>query len=384
MSGRAEIVVGVSLPQSGRYASSAGVYYSRAYDLWTRQVNEAGGLLGRPVRLLVYDDGSEPSATGENYRRLVHDDDVDLLLGPCHSVLVEAAAPVVESAKRLLLQGSGSSHEIFRQGREYLFLCWSGSDYDYPKSFLELMARSRPGGPPLKAALVYTDGRIGNAVALGTRHHARELGIDLVFDEAIGDPPVDYPDLMRRVREAGPDVVAIGLDHVRADKPMHESVQAAREVGFGGSQLWLSDNPAPRDAELGEAIDGVFMRGSWVWTDASPLSRAFATAFREAFGQPPEYHSAGGYACCQVLQQAVTATGTCDSAALRGYLLQASFETVVGPLRFTPSGLPEAAIQLCQWQGGRLEIVYPEAAKTAAARLAPGPSLDWHPGRSRA
>lgn len=127
-----EVVIGVSLPKTGRYASKAGLVYERAYNLWLDEINQRGGLLGKRVRFLVYDDGSPLEKAAENYRRLIHDDNVPLLLGPCHSVLVEAAAPVVEGARRLLLQGSGSSHEIFRQGRKYLFLCWPGCDFDYP------------------------------------------------------------------------------------------------------------------------------------------------------------------------------------------------------------------------------------------------------------
>ena len=95
-----EVTIGVSLPKTGRYAQSAGIVYERAYNLWLNEINQKGGLLGRAVRLLVYDDGSTPEKAAENYRRLIHDDGVPLLLGPCHSVLVEAAAPVVESARR--------------------------------------------------------------------------------------------------------------------------------------------------------------------------------------------------------------------------------------------------------------------------------------------
>ena len=153
-----EIVVGVSLPNSGRYQPHAGIYYTRAYGMWERQINAAGGLLGKPVRLLVYDDASEEQQTRENYRRLIHEDNVDLLLGPCHSNLTEACARVVEEAGRLLLQGSGSSHELFRKGREWLFLCWSGVDYDYPKSFLEFVTKQ--AGRDRKVALVYTDWRL--------------------------------------------------------------------------------------------------------------------------------------------------------------------------------------------------------------------------------
>ncbi len=362
-----KITVGVSLPRAGRYAKTAAVYYSRAYDLWLQQVNQRGGLLGKPVELRVYDDESQPAHAAENYQRLIFEDQVELLLGPCHSALVEAVAPIVEDAHKLLVQGSGSSHEIFRKGRKYLFLCWSGCDFDYPKSFFEFMLSKQEKVSTKRAALAYTDGRIGNAVALGVKHYARLHGVELVCEEVIGDSPVDYAGLMGRVKASNPDVVLVGLDHVRPDKPMHECVFNALKVGLKPAQLWLSDNPSPRDLEVGDAINGVFMRGSWVPVAKDPLSREFTASFKSAYGGDPEYHSAGGYACCQVLERVVQHTGSWDNEALRENMFKLEFDTVMGRLRFGQDGLPLATIQLCQWQNGTLEIVYPDSAKTRDA-----------------
>ncbi|MDA0797901.1 MAG: ABC transporter substrate-binding protein [Chloroflexi bacterium] len=362
------LTVGVSLPLTGRFEKSAGVYYDRAYRLWEKQINLDGGLLGRPVELVVYDDESEAAKTGENYARLIDGDHVDLLLGPCHSFLVEAAAPIVEAAGKLLIQGSGSSHELFRKGSRSLFLCWSGCDFDYPKSFLEFATSDASPRKVESIALVYTDWRIGNAVAEGVRHHARAMGIPINFEEGIGDPPVDYAGMMQRAFATKPDALLIGLDHVRTDKPMDEAVTAALAAGFERSQIWLSDNPSPKDLRMGDAMDGIYMRGSWVPEDQSPLSVAFRDAFKDEYGYVPEYHSAGGYACCQVLSQVVASTGGTDAAVMREALLRDSFDTVMGELRFTESGLPDATIQLCQWQGESLEVVYPENARTKPAR----------------
>ena len=110
------------------------------------------------------------------------------------------------------------------------------------------------------------------------------------------------------------------------------------------------------------------MRGSRVPEDPTPLSTAFTARFEQEFGSKPEYHSAGGYACCQVLEQAVTTTGTTDNGVLREELLRGTFDTGMGSLKFLESGLPDATIQLCQWQGDRLEIVYPKGARTHLAR----------------
>jgi branched-chain amino acid transport system substrate-binding protein len=361
-----EVVIGVSLPKTGRYANSACVYYERAYNLWLGEINRRGGLLGKRVRFLVYDDGSTPEKAAENYRRLIHDDNVPLLLGPCHSVLVEAAAPIVESAHRLLLQGSGSSHEIFKKNRKYLFLCWSGCDFDYPKSFLELTVHARPSGQSWTAALTYTDGRIGRAVAAGVKHYATEFGFELAHEEMISKPPFDYVGLMQRIKSKEPDAVLIGLDHTRADKPRHSCLAEALKVGLKQTKIWLSDNPSAEDPDLGDAIDGVFMRATWVPIDPDPLSRNFAQSFRAAYGIAPEYHSAGGYACCQVLEQAVAATGNLDNEALRKTLLQWTFRTAMGALCFGEDGLASGAMKLSQWQKGKLEIVYPDSKRTSA------------------
>jgi branched-chain amino acid transport system substrate-binding protein len=361
-----EVVIGVSLPKTGRYANSACVYYERAYKLWLGEINQRGGLLGKRVRFLVYDDGSTPEKAAENYRRLIHDDGVPLLLGPCHSVLVEAAAPVVESAHRLLLQGSGSSHEIFKKNRKYLFLCWSGCDFDYPKSFIELMARSRRPEQSWTAALAYTDGRIGRAVAAGVKHYATEFGFELAHEEMISKPPFDYVGLMQRIKSKEPDAVLIGLDHTRADKPRHSCLVEAQKAGLARRRIWLSDNPSDENSELGDAIDGVFMRATWVPIDSDPLSKSFAQSFRAAYGIKPEYHSAGGYACCQVLERAVETTGNLDNEALRETLLRRTFRTAMGKLQFREDGLASGTMKLSQWQKGKLEIVYPDSERTAA------------------
>jgi branched-chain amino acid transport system substrate-binding protein len=369
MSPYEDIVIGLSLPKTGRYAPKAGIVYERAYNLWLKEVNERGGLLEKRVRFLVYDDGSAPEKAAENYRRLIHEDKVPLLLGPCHSALVEAAAPIVENSRRLLLQGSGSSHEIFRKGRKYLFLCWPGCDFDYPKSFFELTGRSRESGRFRTAALAYTDGRIGRAVALGVKHYAALYGFELAHEEVIAKPPFDYSGMMRRIKSKRPDAVLVGLDHTRPDEPMHSCVLEAQKAGLKPRMIWLSDNPSGADAHLGGAIDGVFMRATWVAIDPDTVSKNFVRSFRAAYGIEPEYHAAGGYACCQVLEQVVEATESLDNEALRKTLLQRTFRTVMGELRFAANGLSLGAMELCQWQDGKLEIVYPDSKRTTVPRL---------------
>jgi branched-chain amino acid transport system substrate-binding protein len=361
------IRVGVTLPYSGRYARNAGVVYDQTYRLWADQVNRRGGILERPVELVVHDDGSDPSRAAELYERLLFEDRVDLILGPCHSDMTEAIAPLVERERRVLLQGSGSSHLIFEQGREYVFLCWSGCDFDYPRSILEWASTLPPEQRPTKAALISMNGRIGSAVALGARHYAARHGIPIVFDEVVGSPPVDYQGVFARARATDPDLVLVGLDHARPDDPLGSSMQAYRRAGFGDVLLWLSDNPSSHDPV--ELLEGAFMRTTWVPQSPIATSRAFVRDYRATFGRDPEYHHAGGYAVCQVLEQAVESVGRVDHAALRGRLLTGDFDTVMGRIKFKPDGLPDVTMQLSQWVGGELRVVYPPAEQTGSPAI---------------
>ena len=231
------------------------------------------------------------------------------------------------------------------------------------------MSRFRKPGQSWSAALAYTDGRIGRAVALGVKHYAAVYEFELAHEEVISKSPFDYIGLMQRIKSKAPDCVLIGLDHTRPDEPMHASVIEAQKVGLRQTTIWLSDNPSPEDWQLGGAIEGVFMRATWVPIDPDPQSKSFVQAFSAAYGMEPEYHAAGGYASCQVLEQAVDATGNLDNEAVRKTLLQRTFTTAMGKVRFGENGLSTGAMKLCQWQNGKLEIVFPDSERTAAPVL---------------
>jgi ABC-type branched-subunit amino acid transport system substrate-binding protein len=259
-------------------------------------------------------------------------------------------------------RGAAARTSCFTKVAVYLFLCWSGCDFDYPRSFLEWASQLPGPHRPTRAALVYTNGRIGSAVALGTRHYVAQLGLQLVHDEAITAAPFDYDALFAHVRAASPDVVLVGLDHTRPDHPAESTVNAFHAAGLDPALLWLSDNPRPADPT--DAFEGAFMRTTWVPDSPDPRSRRFADRFIATYGHVPEYHHAGGYACCEVLEQSVAAVGSCDSEGLRAYLLANSFPTVMGELRFQENGLPSATMQLSQLVEGKVRIVYPAPDKT--------------------
>jgi branched-chain amino acid transport system substrate-binding protein len=357
-----DLVIGCSLPKTGQYAETQFLQYSRAYDQWVRDVNAAGGIMGQQVQLKWYDDFGEGEKTAANYTRLINDDKVPLLLGPCHSVMVEPMAHVTEEAKMVLLEGSGSVSAMFRKGRKWLFLVW-GADCDYMQSFMEFMSASDNPNHIHKVGMIYGNRPRGLGHAEGVRGHAKRLGLDVAFDEQIGESP-DYVDIFKRGKAAGAEIILWDIEaRGPAKKQAFDNAVAA---GFKTSQLWLSEEPGP----AGGVPDGVFSRVTWQPADPAPKSRKFYEDFKKINGVDPEYHSAGGYACGQVLQQAVEATGGTDNAKMRAALLKNTFDTILGPLGFDESGLPIATFPVAQWQSGKPELVYPARAKTKDAVFA--------------
>lgn len=347
-----DIAIGCSLSLTGRFAERGAPWYANAHALWAEHVNAQGGILGKPVRLVVYDDESDPAKAATNYRRLTEADGLRVLLGPCHTALMGAVTPVAEAANALLVQGTHGSHADFQKNLKWQFLCWPGSDFDYPKPYLELIAGKRAS-----AALVYTNGRIGQSVARGARHYAAERGIKLVLDEAIGDEPFDYAALMTRVKAAGAEALLIGLDHGRTDEPRGTCLTAAHAAGIPPDSIWHSDFPVASDNKLGAANNGVHMRITWVPEIADPQSRAFAAAYEAKFGEAAEFHCAGGYACGEVLAQAARAAGAWDATAIRAAILRETFTTVCGQLKFHDTGLPDSVLRVGVWKDGKLNIV---------------------------
>jgi branched-chain amino acid transport system substrate-binding protein len=237
------------------------------------------------------------------------------------------------------------------------------------QSYLEFMAD--PSNPKRisKVGMIYGNRPRGLGHAVGVQDHAKRLGLEVAFDGKIGENP-DYPEIMKQAKASGAECLCWDME--ARGQAKKDALQAAVDAGFAPSQIWLSEQPNP----AGNEMTGIFSRVTWAPNDPSPKSLKFYNDFKSLYSAEPEYHSAGGYACGEVLTQAVTKAGTTDNEAIRSAILSNEFDTVMGKLRFAENGLPIATFPVAQWQNGVPELVYPDSAKTKdAVFLEPGPSI---------
>ena len=115
-----KIQIGASLSLTGGLAR-AGEPLRKGYVLWAEDVNKRGGIMGKQVEMVVYDDQSDSSTAAKLYEKLITEDKVELLIGPYGSSMSNAAAAVVDKHKRALLLPAAGSTKIFERGYTHTF-----------------------------------------------------------------------------------------------------------------------------------------------------------------------------------------------------------------------------------------------------------------------
>ena len=370
------IKIGFSVSLTGGLASS-GKAHLLSKQIWAEEINAKGGLLGRPVKLVYFDDQTNAANVPGIYSKLMDVDKVDLLMGAATNLIV-AAMPHIMARKKMVM---------------VLLALGSNAEFNYPKYF-----QSAPFGPdpkgvlsnaffevaksikpaPKTVALVGADAEFSNNVLIGARENAKKFGLQIVYDKSYPPSTVDYSPIVRAVQATNPDIVLL------ASYPPDSvgMVRAATEIGlrtqlFGGAMVGMQY--ASLIGQLSEKLNRVVNYHFFVPSPkmSFPGIEEFLKKYQArakdsgvdplGFYQPPF-----AYAAMQVLEQAIKATGTLDDDKLADYIHKNTFKTIVGDIRFNELGeWADARVIMVQFQniqgtgleqymtGHKQVIVYP-------------------------
>jgi branched-chain amino acid transport system substrate-binding protein len=376
------IRIGVSVSQTGTYGL-LGQNLLRGYQLCVKHTNDKGGIFGRRLELIAEDDRSDPATAARLYEKLITQDKVEAVVGPYSSPITEAVADVTEKHRMPLVAAAAATSAIFKKGRQFIFMVPSRAEV-YFEGLIDMAARRG-----LKTlAVIHEDTLFPRASAQGARELARERGLRVVFVEAYPKGASDFAALLTKVRTANPDVLAAATyfeDAVAITRQLKPSNVNPRMFGVTvGGDL-------PKFYEvLGPSAEFVYGAAAWELElmallragELVPLARRypgareFVEAHRKEFpGADLSYHSAAGYAGCQVLTEAIRRAGSLDGAKVRAAILDMNLNTVYGGFRVDRDGIQTAHTMLTfQWQDGKKVIVWPD-------ELAPGkprfPTPPW-------
>jgi len=352
--------VGGTCALSGRYGA-IGLYQWQGYDLWARDVNARGGILGKPVALSMVDDGSDPVVAANHYGGLLARNAVDVLLPPYSSTILAGVAPVVGRAGWPLVTAGGSLPGIIEA---------SGGGFHniyVPEgAFLHAIVDTQVlPGDHRSVAVLGQASDFGDAARTGCVERLVAAGITPTLDLAYpreNATPADFADVIAQLGSARPTAI-LAATYLADGIAL---VQALRDAGIAPELLALTIAPtSPGFAQaLGSAAESILAPSFWEPGIATPGNEAFEAAYAAAWpSMSPEYHVATGYAIGQVVEAAMIAAGGADPAALAAAYASTVVPTVLpGEFRAGPNGWSDGAVALTiQIQGGVPVVVGPEA-----------------------
>ena len=337
------IKIGFSMALTGGLAG-AGKAALIAMEIWRDDVNKKGGLLGRPVEFVYYDDATQPAKVPPIYTKLINVDKVDLVVSSYGTNEIVPAMPIVMRNKMVFPSLFGlAANEEFSYDR-YFQIMPAGPQpkTDWSRGFFELAQQQKP--KPQTVAIVSADAEFALNAAAGARENAKKMGFKIVYDRTYPPATTDFTPIVRAIQAAKPDIVYVGSyppDSVGM-------VKAANEVGlkaklFGGGMVGLQF--AAIQKNLGPLLNGVVNYDFWVPepTLDFPGVREFLAKYQEAAkgkGVDPlgHYLPPFAYAYLQILGSAVEATKSLDQGKLAAYIRKNTHDTVVGKVKFGRNG----------------------------------------------
>ena len=335
------IRIGLSIAQTGPL-SGAGKSGLVALQIWRDDVNAGGGLLGRQVELVVYDDQSNPSMTPGIYSKLLDVDKVDLLVAPYATNPTAPIMPLVKQRDLLLIGNFALDvNAQIRHDKYFNNQPWA-SARDSAAPFLGLC--KKVGAKTI--AILAADAEFAQNIANGVRAGLKEAGLDSVYDQNYPPNTVEFSSMVRAIRARNPDVVFV------ASYPSDSTaiIRSVNEIGignsvklFGGGMVGLQY--ASIMESLGSALNGVVNYNTWApeKTMDFPGIKDFLVRYQAKAKQANVdplgfYLPPFDYAIGQILAQAVTATQSLDHKVLAKYIREHEIKTIVGTIRYGPTG----------------------------------------------
>jgi branched-chain amino acid transport system substrate-binding protein len=337
------IKIGYSMSLTGGLAPN-GRSALLAQHIWEEETNAKGGILGRPVKLIYYDDKSSPSEIPPIYTKLLDVDKVDLIIGAYGTALTAPAMPIVIQRKKTFIGLLGLAVNSNFNYPNYFVMGPYGPDAKpaFTKGFFDVALAQNP--KPETVALVAADQEFSSNAADGARENANQGGLKLVYDRTYPPATVDFAPIVRAIAAANPDLVVV-CSYPPDSVGM---VRAVNELGFkpkaiGGAMVGLQSTPFK--AQLGPLLNGFINYEFWLPVQkmqfpgvADLIWRYQARAAAEGVDSLGYYMPPWAYSQLQVLQQAVETTKSLDDATIGNYIRAHSFTTVVGDVKFGADG----------------------------------------------
>ncbi|QNL48826.1 amino acid ABC transporter substrate-binding protein [Olivibacter sp. SDN3] len=337
------IRIGYSLSLSGPVAENTKAVML-AHRIWEEEINSKGGLLGRKVELVCYNDNGDPLQVSDSYKKLLDVDKVDLIIGGYGTNTIAASMPVIMERKRFLVGLMGLGVNLNLKYPNYFAMIPTGPkpNSTLTEGFFALAASQSP--KPITVAVLSADAEFSKNPVIGARENAEKYGFQVIYEKTYPLSTEDFTAIIDQVKATNADLFFICSylnDSIGLVRALHKSDFRPKIVGGA----MIGPQSASVKTELGPLLNGFVNYEYWVpvpkmnFPGVTDMLAKYQTKAIEKNVDALGYYMAPlAYAQMQILEQAVAATASLDDEVLSAYCRTNSFETVMGNIRFGEGG----------------------------------------------
>ena len=360
--------IGVALSQTGNLADSAAPYF-KGLDLWRVQANARGGLAGRPIEFVVYDDRSDPATAARLYEKLITDDKVNLVMSSLGSATAATGSAVAEKHKTIMINGGGAAEAIQQRGFKYVFQT-AARISSYADGIVPMIEKHK-----IKSiALVSRDYAAARDISKAIKEQIKDKDVKIVMDEYFPAGTADFSSQIAKGQQLQPDLW-IGLLY---PSEAIETVRQFHSMNYM-PKFFIANGVSQDDFIKSAGKDAEYALGMSLFEPSLPSegNNEFVKSYRDRYDADPGYYSAFGFVAGTVLEAAVKKAGSIDTEKVREVLTTLKLGTVMGRHEVDPTSYMQVGVKglVVQVQNGKREVVWPEEYKTAEPKL-PIPAWD--------
>jgi branched-chain amino acid transport system substrate-binding protein len=374
------ITIGASLslsPANGPFTAD-GLAFQKGYNLWAKDVNAHGGLLGRQVKLTILNDHGLVNEVVSNYQTLFGKDHVDLAFGPFSSLLTGPASAVAARYGMAFVEGAGGAPAVFdtpsnQADHDTFDVSLPIADEMVP--FVNYIASLPPSERPKTAAYPMAQDPFADPPVQLAETLLTQLGVKAIYTNIFPEDPTQYKAPAQQVAASGAQIVMLGS----TDVPTVQAFMQAFEQAHYTPKLFIAASGPDQGSAFTSAVgpgnaDGMMVPNGWYPGYPNQASQQMVREYVAQYGGSPSGVNADvaeAYSVGQVIAQAVTATRGTDNAEIIAYLHSGvELYSVQGTVKFDALGENGAAAAFVfQWQKGNFDEVLTPAGTTGSVPI---------------
>ncbi len=324
------IVIGASVPDTGPAAAPA-LWQRWGFQIALDEVNAAGGVLGKKVELLAYDNRCNPSEAVNAANKLIEAKVVAILGAHCSSATL-ATMPLIAAAKIPMVEGIASSPKITELsgvGRNEWTFRINPSDDDMMEALGLYLSQS---SKIRRVAVLGEDTDFGRGGAAAFAAVAKKYGLEVISTDFHPQGYPDFTSLLTRIQQSRPD--AIALFQLAGDQLnfLRNAMQLGVRIPYVGRF-----DPGGNNLQIAQAggMDGSITAWTYSYLVDAPANKAFVAEVEKRHNSTPVLQTWAGYDAMRLLLKAIAEAGSTDPTAIRDAIKKIQFTNVMGaPVKF--------------------------------------------------